>query len=295
MLGDWITRLGDDPRAEAARILQQKLARILEGETPYDIFVRWKPLGRQPLGWDPDLDDGVRLNIRPFVEAGVLAHVPNVRYTRRSRQGRVLRALVPPLQRRAPQRPPHDARREARRSRASRRMTTPLEALAEALRDCRKYAPGAEAPPEAILWCDPASEFCAVLPALRARLPNLLTFGAYDPATRTGPALWLRAAAARQVAGIEWPRMSRRSSICPATAARSCAAPRIARRSCAAGVVCGRRHFLRPAEAGARLDVARLSRGAGQPGRPRHSRGQSDARGARPCRRPPVRRADRRR
>jgi hypothetical protein len=81
MLGDWITRLGDDPRAEAARILQQKLALILEGEKPYDIFVRWKPLGRQPLGWDPDLDDGVRLNIRPFIEAGVLAHVPNVKYT----------------------------------------------------------------------------------------------------------------------------------------------------------------------------------------------------------------------
>ena len=79
-LGDWITRLGDDPRAEAARILQDKLARVFEGESPYDIFVRWKPLERQPLGWEPDLDDGVRLNIRPFVEAGVLAHVPNVKY-----------------------------------------------------------------------------------------------------------------------------------------------------------------------------------------------------------------------
>ena len=32
VLGDWITRLGDDPRAEAARVLQAKLARILEGE-----------------------------------------------------------------------------------------------------------------------------------------------------------------------------------------------------------------------------------------------------------------------
>ena len=80
VLGDWITRLGDDPRAEAARVLQAKLARILEGEPPFDIFVRWKPLVRQPLGWEPDLDDGVRLNIRPFVEAGVLAHVPNVKY-----------------------------------------------------------------------------------------------------------------------------------------------------------------------------------------------------------------------
>ncbi|MGH7098378.1 MAG: hypothetical protein ACREE4_12045 [Stellaceae bacterium] len=81
VLGDWITRLGDDPRGEAARILQQKLARLLEGEAPYDIFVRWKPLERQPIGWEPDLDDGVRLNIRPFIEAGVLAYVPNVKYT----------------------------------------------------------------------------------------------------------------------------------------------------------------------------------------------------------------------
>jgi hypothetical protein len=77
VLGDWIARLGDDPRAEAARVLQAKLASILEGEKPYDIFVRWKPLHAQPLGWDPELDDGVRLNIRPFIEAGVLAHVPN--------------------------------------------------------------------------------------------------------------------------------------------------------------------------------------------------------------------------
>jgi hypothetical protein len=80
MMNDWIDRQGDHPRAEAARILQDKLARILEGEKPYDIFVRWKPLERQPLGWEPDLDDGVRLNIRPFIETKVLAHVPNVRY-----------------------------------------------------------------------------------------------------------------------------------------------------------------------------------------------------------------------
>jgi hypothetical protein len=80
VLGDWIARLGDDPRVEAARVLQAKLARILEGEAPYDIFVRWKPLHAQPLGWDPDLDDGVRLNIRPFIEAKVMTHELNVKY-----------------------------------------------------------------------------------------------------------------------------------------------------------------------------------------------------------------------
>jgi len=84
-------------------------------------------------------------------------------------------------------------------------MTTPLDALAKALRECRRYAAGAEAPPEAIVWCDPAGEFAPVLPALRARLPNLLGFGPYEPATRTGPAPWLRAAAVRRVAEIGWP------------------------------------------------------------------------------------------
>ncbi len=75
LLGAWITRREaekDERRVEAAKVLKQKLEAILEGETPHDIFVRWKSLAQQPLGWNPDLDDGVRLNIRPWVKAGVL-------------------------------------------------------------------------------------------------------------------------------------------------------------------------------------------------------------------------------
>ena len=34
--------------------------------------MRWKALYEQPIGWNPDLNDGVRVNIRPFVTAGVL-------------------------------------------------------------------------------------------------------------------------------------------------------------------------------------------------------------------------------
>jgi hypothetical protein len=63
---------GAEERADAAKELQGKLEAILEGEEPYDIFVRWKPLEEQPTGWEPDINDGVRLNIRPFVEADVL-------------------------------------------------------------------------------------------------------------------------------------------------------------------------------------------------------------------------------
>lgn len=77
LLGDWLARAKDEGNAlryEKGRELQQRLEKVLEGEAPYDIFVRWKSLAQQPLGWEPDLDDGVRQNIRPFIEAGVLTH-----------------------------------------------------------------------------------------------------------------------------------------------------------------------------------------------------------------------------
>lgn len=86
-LGAWIERqkhetvagrAGADTRLAAAEALQEKLKLILEGAPPYDVYVRWKELHEQPIGWNPDLDDGVRLNIRPFVTAGVLRSKVNV-------------------------------------------------------------------------------------------------------------------------------------------------------------------------------------------------------------------------
>jgi hypothetical protein len=98
-LGDWIRRQKDDSinsvpgaesRLEAATILQQELKHILAGEPPYDLFIRWKPLHQQPIGWHPDLNDGVRLNIRPFLyakdvkkkDAGILRWRPNIKWTK---------------------------------------------------------------------------------------------------------------------------------------------------------------------------------------------------------------------
>lgn len=77
-LGDWLDRQrsdqkagveGADGRVAAAEHLKRELEKILEGEPPYDVFVRWKPLHQQPIGWEPDIDDGVRVNIRPFMTA----------------------------------------------------------------------------------------------------------------------------------------------------------------------------------------------------------------------------------
>jgi hypothetical protein len=83
-------------------------------------------------------------------------------------------------------------------------MTTALAALIGALRKAADYDPRVEAPPEAILWCDPNREFAPLLPALRRALPNVLTYGEHDPARRQGPAVWLRAALGRAVAGVTW-------------------------------------------------------------------------------------------
>lgn len=98
-LGDWMKTQRDDiargvdgaqEKLAAAEALKKKLELILEGEVPHDIFVRWKPLEEQPIGWDPDLNDGVRLNIRPFLtvgdvskrDAGVLRDKPNIKWTK---------------------------------------------------------------------------------------------------------------------------------------------------------------------------------------------------------------------
>jgi len=79
---------GADIRLQAAQGLKQRLEQILKGEAPYDIFVRWKPLEQQSIGWNPDINDGVRLNIRPFLTvedvarrgAGILRFKPNIHW-----------------------------------------------------------------------------------------------------------------------------------------------------------------------------------------------------------------------
>lgn len=96
-LGDWIRKqqdglkrseAGAEDRLIAAQALQKELEAILAGEPPYDIFVRWKPLKQQAIGWEPDINDGVRLNIRPFLlandvgrkGAGILRSRPNIKW-----------------------------------------------------------------------------------------------------------------------------------------------------------------------------------------------------------------------
>ena len=79
-------RLPEQP-AVARKVSKSRI--ILEGEPPFDLFIRWKPLAEQPIGGDSDINDGVRLNARPFMasdipggkkSAGIFRWKPNIKW-----------------------------------------------------------------------------------------------------------------------------------------------------------------------------------------------------------------------
>lgn len=82
-------------------------------------------------------------------------------------------------------------------------MSDPFgQRLALALRGlAHAFAAGDQVAPCAVLWPDPERAWEAVIPQLRKLLPELSTFGGYDPQAGSGPALWLRCIEARVVDG----------------------------------------------------------------------------------------------
>ena len=67
-------------RLEEAQALDGKLQAVQEGrhegpegaDRDYRILTPWKSADERPKGWDPDIDDGVKVNIAPLQRAGVL-------------------------------------------------------------------------------------------------------------------------------------------------------------------------------------------------------------------------------
>lgn len=73
-------RLEWQSKMEETLAFDRKLQQIQEGhhegaeggERDYRILTPWKKPEERPSGWDPDLDDGVKVNVEPFEKAGVL-------------------------------------------------------------------------------------------------------------------------------------------------------------------------------------------------------------------------------
>ena len=67
-------------RLEEAQALDRKLQAVQEGhhegpeggDRDYRILTPWKSADDRPTGWDPNIDDGVRINIAPLQKAAVL-------------------------------------------------------------------------------------------------------------------------------------------------------------------------------------------------------------------------------
>ena len=80
-----------------------------------------------------------------------------------------------------------------------------IEALVRSLGATAKYNPNDVVPPYAVLWTDRDAQWQPIIPQLRRLLPQLLTFGEYQPGQRIGPAIWLRSVVDRGLPEIELP------------------------------------------------------------------------------------------
>jgi hypothetical protein len=74
-------RLEWQAKVEEAEELDRRLQKIQEGfhqgSEDFRILTPWKAEGQRPKGWDPDINDGVKVNIEPLQRAGVL-RIPEV-------------------------------------------------------------------------------------------------------------------------------------------------------------------------------------------------------------------------
>lgn len=66
-----------------------------------------------------------------------------------------------------------------------------LERLMASLAGALKVPEGTS-PPVAVLWTDADGQWLPLIPQLRSVLPTLFTLGSYEPASRSGPSIWLK-------------------------------------------------------------------------------------------------------
>lgn len=76
--------------------------------------------------------------------------------------------------------------------------------LAAALQSAANGNTHTAVPGVAVLWPDKELQWQSALPMLRQSIPGLFVFGAYNPAERTGPAIWLKCAIAGELAEFQF-------------------------------------------------------------------------------------------
>ena len=82
---------------------------------------------------------------------------------------------------------------------------TMVEALVLSLERSGRFNPNDVVRPCALLWTDQDAQWRPVIAQLRRLLPQLVTFGEYEPEHRSGPAIWLRSVIERALPEVELP------------------------------------------------------------------------------------------
>jgi hypothetical protein len=82
---------------------------------------------------------------------------------------------------------------------------TAFDALVASIRNAARFDGNDQVPPAVVLWTDRDKQWLPLLPRLRVALPQLVTLGDYDPAVKSGPAIWLRPLLGRRVPEADWP------------------------------------------------------------------------------------------
>jgi hypothetical protein len=85
------------------------------------------------------------------------------------------------------------------------RGKTVVEELVRSLEAAAKFNPNDVVHPYAVLWTDHDAQWQPIIAQLRRLLPQLLTFGDYEPELRSGPAIWLRSVVDRAMPEVEIP------------------------------------------------------------------------------------------
>ncbi|MCB0150583.1 MAG: BREX-1 system phosphatase PglZ type B [Caldilinea sp.] len=80
-----------------------------------------------------------------------------------------------------------------------------LDHLIRTIRSAANHNAEAQAAPACILWPDHDRQWQSAIPALQAAMPELFVLGTYDPAARTGPAIWLRCVLAGMTDELDLP------------------------------------------------------------------------------------------
>jgi hypothetical protein len=70
-----LTKLADlEAKIADVQAFDERLRRLLEGrDRESRIWCPWKTSGEQPVGWDPNINNGTRVNIAPVQRLGLLA------------------------------------------------------------------------------------------------------------------------------------------------------------------------------------------------------------------------------